>query len=164
MGTLALGPWFDKSYVSSLVIQAHSRPTRTRSSKVGPRSVHKSNCPHLFCNTCTHTLSVYMVLICTGTLAPGPRFDECVHQFLQLTSVLGFAVVRKKPGPPLSVKSCALPRSSKIGPQCVDESNGPHLLCYTRMCVCVCVWCIDAGNVMCVRMFVKVRTIIIIIK
>jgi len=29
--------------------------------------------------------------------------------------------------------------SSESGPRCVDESNGPHLVCITRMCVCVCV-------------------------
>ena len=71
-------------------------PPRTRSSIVGPRTVHKSNGPHLFCNTRTHTLYLYMVLICTGTLASGPRFDECVHQVLQLTNVLGFAVWSEK--------------------------------------------------------------------
>jgi len=139
MGTLALGPWFDKSYVSSLVIQAHSRPTRTRSSKVGPRSVHKSNCPHLFCNTCTHTLSVYMVLICTGTLAPGPRFDECVHQFLQLTSVLGFAVWSEKN----QVLLCQSNRVHYQGPLKSVLSvlmNPTALTCYAiHVCVCVCV-------------------------
>jgi len=67
------------------------------------------------------------------------RFDEC-QSVLQLTSVLGFAVwLEKKPGPPLWFKSGTLPRSSKIGPQYVYKSNGPHLVCITRMCVCVCV-------------------------